>query len=43
MYLCEQTKFSFPTNKADHGKIEKASVSRYRSALVHATDHTRGH
>jgi len=34
-------KISFSTNKVGHGKLAKASVSGYRSALIHATAHTR--
>jgi len=34
-------KGSFSRNKIGHGKLTKAVVSRYRSALVHATVHTR--
>jgi hypothetical protein len=34
-------KVSFSTEKAGLGKLIKASVSRSRSALVHATAHTR--
>jgi hypothetical protein len=33
---------SFSTNKVDLGQLIAAVVTRYRSALVHATGHTRG-
>jgi len=35
-------KVSFSTNKVGLGQLLIAGVSGYRSALVHATDHTRG-
>jgi len=35
-------KDSFSTNRFAPGKLIKVSVSRYRTDLVHATDHTRG-
>jgi hypothetical protein len=34
-------KVSFSTNKVGLGPLLKAVVSRYRSAMVHATAHTR--
>jgi hypothetical protein len=35
-------KVSFSTNKVGPGQLLIASVSGYRSALIHATAHTRG-
>jgi hypothetical protein len=35
-------KVSFSTNKVGLGQLTKAVLTRYRSALVYATGHTRG-